>query len=567
MKPRKQKQKGFALLFLPFFFLAVFFFLPLGNIASFSFSHLNAPGIVPQTHWNIIWSSSKFTLLQALLSTIFTVLIGLPAAFMFGRFIFAGKDLLRIASTLPFILPTVVVAAGLNALLGINGWLNSVLISLFHLSRPPISIMNSLAAILLAHIFYNTSIIIRVVGAALARMDQKLEMAARTLGASPWMAFRKVTLPALFPSIISAVLLVFLFDFTSFGVILMMGGPRFSTLEVEIYIQTMHFLNLPMAGVLSLIQLIFTMLVTFLLMKVDRVGFGIPVMPKLHSENMRKPSMFWEKMLCVGVIFLLGLLLIAPVAGLVFRSVLISEPAHATADGQRIALSFRHFSELFFNRRESFFYVPPITAVWNSLRFAFGSSLIALTLSLLMAYGLRYFRSGNRIIELVMMFPLGTSAVTMGLGFFMFFSGGTGFSRWYPVLIPLAHTLISLPFVFRVIHPVLNSIPENYRLAASSLGASPLNVVLHVDLPIIWRSLMTAILYAFTISLGEFGATSFLTSPDFPTMPVAIFRYLNIPGDANYGQAMAMAMIILMVCVAGMVVLDRLQYPRLNKTN
>ena len=159
-----------------------------------------------------------------------------------------------------------------------------------------------------------------------------------------------------------------------------------------------------------------------------------------------------------------------------------------------------------------------------------------------------------------MMFPLGTSAVTLGLGFFVFFFSGTGSARWYPWLIPMVHSLISLPFVLRVVQPVLRSIPANIHWAAATLGASPLNIVRRVDLPILWRSLMTAALYAFTISLGEFGATSFLSRPDLPTMPVAIFRYLGLPGSINYGQAMAMAVIILLVCVVSMLALDQLQY-------
>jgi thiamine transport system permease protein len=150
--------------------------------------------------------------------------------------------------------------------------------------------------------------------------------------------------------------------------------------------------------------------------------------------------------------------------------------------------------------------------------------------------------------------------VTLGLGFFTAFAGIAGSQRWAGLLIPLAHVLISLPFVLRVVQPALQSIPANIKFAAQSLGARPLEVWRFVELPIIWRALMTAAVYAFTISLGEFGATSFLSRPDMPTMPIAIFRYLNLPGSSNYGQAMAMAVIILIVCIISMAFLDRLQY-------
>lgn len=549
---------GIWLLVIPLIFMGAFYFFPLGKLVSLSFSQASTT-INKAVNWQIIGGAAGFTFFQAGLSTILTVLLGLPAAFLFGRFNFPGKNTLRIASTLPFILPTVVVAAGFNALIGPKGWLNLALMGILGTSEPLINIQNSLAAILLAHVFYNTSIIIRVVGSALAQLDRKLEDAAQTLGASPWKTFSKVTLPLLLPSILSAVLIVFLFDFTSFGVILMMGGPRFTTLEVEIYIQTMQFLNLPLAGILSLIQLGFTMFVTFLLMRMGDGEIGVPVMPRLQQEGLRYPNRGWEKAYTFIVVLLLLLLLTSPIVSLVIRSFSVAIPAINEGSGERIQLSLRYYRELFINRQQSLFYVPPIKAVWNSLKFAGSSALISLTLGMMLAYGLL---SGKnlRAVNLLMMLPLGTSAVTLGLGFFTAFSGIAGSQRWIGLLIPLAHALISLPFVLRVVQPTLQSIPVNLKLAAQSLGAKPLDVWRFVELPIIWRALMTAAVYAFTISLGEFGATSFLSRPDMPTMPIAIFRYLNLPGSSNYGQAMAMAVIILFVCIVSMAFLDRLQF-------
>jgi thiamine transport system permease protein len=553
-------KRDLALLAAPLIFLGVFYLLPLAEIARITITRFGLDDLGRAVNWQVVASSLAFTFYQAVLSTLLTILLGLPAAWLFGRFTFKGKNALRITSTLPFILPTVVVAAGFSALIGPRGWLNLLLMQILGLSAPPLRILNSLSAILLAHVFYNTSIMIRVVGAALSQFDQRLEDAARTLGASSWQAFLKVTLPNLLPSILSAVLLVFLFDFTSFGVVLMLGGPQFTTLEVEIYVQTVQFLNLPLAGTLSLIQLFFTMLVTLALMRVGDSGFVVPVMPRLQSENMRPPRRAWEKVFVIGIITVLILLLVSPVAALLFKSLLVEGPAGRGEGAQGQVFSLRYFFELFSNRRQSYFYVPPFQALLNSLRFAFISSMVSIMLGLLLSYGLRANSRWNRWVEWLMMFPLGTSAVTLGLGFFVFFFRGTGSARWYPWLIPMAHSLISLPFVLRVVQPVLRSIPANIHWAAATLGASPMNIVRRIDLPILWRSLMTAALYAFTISLGEFGATSFLSRPDLPTMPVAIFRYLGLPGSINYGQAMAMAVIILLVCVVSMLALDQLQY-------
>ena len=542
----------------PLAFMGLFYFFPLGKLVGLSFSQ-SSSAINKPINWQIITGASGFTFFQAGLSTFLTVLLGLPAAYLFGRFNFPGKNALRIASTLPFILPTVVVAAGFNALIGPKGWLNLVLMGILRSPIPVINIQNTLAAILLAHVFYNTSIVIRIVGSALAQLDRKLEDAAQTLGASPWKTFIKVTLPLIMPSILSSILLVFLFNFTSFGVILMMGGPHFTTLEVEIYIQTMQYLNLPLAGILSLIQLGFTMFVTFLVMRKGDRGLGVPVMPRLKQEGLRTPDKVWEKAFTFIMVFLLLFLLTSPILSLVVRSFSVTAPAINGGTGERIQFSLNYYRELFINRQLSLFYVPPIKAVWNSLKFAGLSAFISLVLGMMLAYGLK---SGKhlRSITLLMMLPLGTSAVTLGLGFFTAFSSMSGSQRWVGLLIPLVHALISLPFVLRVVQPALLSIPDNLKFAAQSLGAKPLELWRFIELPIIWRALMTAAVYAFTISLGEFGATSFLSRPDMPTMPIAIFRYLNLPGSSNYGQAMAMAVIILFVCIISMAFLDRLQF-------
>ena len=110
--------------------------------------------------------------------------------------------------------------------------------------------IGTLSAILIAHVFYNTTIIIRVVGNALSSLDPKLEAAARSLGADSFHVWWYVTFPLLRPAIMASSLLVFLFDFTSFGVILLLGGSQFATLEVEIYLRVLKLPNLSLAALL-----------------------------------------------------------------------------------------------------------------------------------------------------------------------------------------------------------------------------------------------------------------------------------------------------------------------------
>ena len=191
----------------PLLFLGLFFFYPLGTIFSLAGQAVYAR--VGGIDWGSIWKPLWFTIWQAAISMGLTLILGLPAAYLFARFTFPGKRLLRVLISLPFIMPTVVVAAGFNALLGPRGWINLALMSLLGLNTPPINLLNTLAVILLAHVFYNTSIVIRMVGTAWAQLDPKLEQAARTLGARSARAFFEITLPLLSQSILAAALLVY----------------------------------------------------------------------------------------------------------------------------------------------------------------------------------------------------------------------------------------------------------------------------------------------------------------------------------------------------------------------
>jgi thiamine transport system permease protein len=159
------------------------------------------------------------------------------------------------------------------------------------------------------------------------------------------------------------------------------------------------------------------------------------------------------------------------------------------------------------------------------------------------------------------MLPLGASAVTLGLGFIVTFNRPPLALVTSPLLVPLAHTLIALPFVIRSLQPALASIPDRLRQAAASLGASPPRVWVAVDWPIVARATLSAAVFAFTVSLGEFGATSLVIRPEYPTLPIAIARFLSQPGGMNYGQAMAMATVLMVVCGFGILLIERLRLP------
>ncbi|MBE0698246.1 MAG: iron ABC transporter permease, partial [Anaerolineaceae bacterium] len=340
---------------LPLLFLVVFFFVPLGAIFRLAGVAAIKEGLDPAV-LSRVWRPLGFTIFQAVLSTLLTLIIGLPAAYVFGRFQFPGKGLLRVLTTLPFILPTVVVAASFNALLGPRGWANLLLMGALGLENPPVNILNTLAAILLGHVFYNTAIVIRVVGGAWEQLDPRLEQAARMLGASSLRAFFTVTLPLLRPALLAALLLVFMFDFTSFGVVLLLGGPRFATIEVEIYIQALQMLNLPLSGLLSSIQLLFTFLLTgaYSFFSQKRIT---QLSPRTKGEGLRRVNTWRERVLVGATLLILFFLLIAPLAALSVRSITRLDPDRGERGAVSPQLTLNYYAELFVNRRQSLFYV------------------------------------------------------------------------------------------------------------------------------------------------------------------------------------------------------------------
>jgi thiamine transport system permease protein len=542
---------------IPVIFLILFYFYPLTSILSLSFASegrldLTAPATLfgKPYYLRTLW----FTIWQALISTLLTVGLALPGAYIFARYEFPGKSLVQALTTVPFVLPTIVVAMAFTALLGPRGLVNTTLMQLLILDHPPLNFQHTLAIILLAHVFYNHTLVVRIVSTYWANLDPRLAEAARMLGASRWRAFREVTLPLLTPAIGAAALLIFIFCFTSFGVILVLGGPRFATLEVEIYRQTINYFNLPLAAMLSVFQILFTFTLMVVYTRLQ-ARTALPLEPRSRRSTQRRPRNWRERLLVGTKVGLMLALLGTPLGALVARS-------FAAESG--LTLDFYRF--LFYNPRESAFYVSPGAAALNSLGFALATVALSVTLGLIAVSALAQRKETRfwgkigflrQFLDPIFMLPLGTSAVTLGLGYIVALDEPPLDLRASPLLVVLAHTLVALPFVVRSVLPALQSINPRLRESAALLGASPWRVRREIDLPIVARAVLVGAVFAFTISMGEFGATSLIARPERPTLPVAIYRYLGRPGTLNYGRAMAMATVLMLVCAVGFLGIER----------
>ena len=533
---------------LPVLFLVAFFFYPLGAIL---LSSLQRAGLSPLPDLGQFARLLWFSTWQAAVSTLLTLALGLPGASIFARHQFPGKSALQALTTIPFVMPTLVVATAFLALIGPNGIANVALRWVFHLDRALLDLQHTIWVILVAHVFYNYSVVLRVVGTFWGNLNPGLEESARVLGASRWRAWWAVVLPQLAPAIVSAGLLTFLFCFTSFGVIMVLGGPRFATIEVEIYRQTAQMLNLAYAALLALVQLAITFAITSAYTAIQR-RTARPLQYRPPQATQRVPESRQARAWVAANLSLMAVLLLAPLAALLWQSLTL---------GGTFTLAY--YDALSSDAGRSYFYITPLTAIRNSLAYAAATVALSLVLGTLGAYLLtgrvRALRHLVAILDPLLILPLGASAVTLGLGYLVAFGRPPVDLVASPFLVPIAHSLIAFPFVLRTLLPALRSIRPSLREAAAVLGSTPATVWRAIDLPLLSRALGTGAVFAFTISVGEFGATLLLARPEYATVPVLIYRYLSRPGLANAGQALAMSAILMGICAFGFLLIERLQ--------
>ncbi len=477
---------------------------------------------------DVLW----FTVWQATASTALTIAVALPAAFVLGRYDFPGRSVTRALVTVPFVLPTVVVALAFLAIL-------------------PAGIDRGWVAILIAHAFFNVAVVVRVVGTFWASLDPRVSEAAATLGAGPWQRLRHVTIPLLAPALSAAAAIVFLFSFTSFGIVLILGGPSYSTLETEIYGQAVRIFDLRAASVLSLVQLACVAAAVWVTTRLEtRLAVRGQVRPE--RDVLRKPRTAGEKALLVGSLGGLALFLGLPLVVLVERSL-------AVGGGH----GFGAYRAL--TRPTSTLLATPWEAVVNSLVYASAATLIAVAVGGLAAFavaGSEHRTRGSRFFDGFLMLPLGASAVMLGFGFVIAFDRSPIDFRAAPWIVPVVQALVAIPFVVRIVAPTLRSIDVRQREAAATLGATPGQVRREIDLPVVGRALAVAAGFAFAISLGEFGATVFLARPDRPTLPVAIYRFLGRPGELNAAEAYALAVVLMAVTAVSVFLVERVRVRR-----
>ncbi len=484
-----------------------------------------------------------FTFLQAGLSTLLAVALGLPGAWLLSRFRFPGRSLARALTTIPFVLPSILVVLGFVLFFGNNGVLNRALAAILGASEPPLRILYSFPAILLAHAFYNFPVCVRVVGSLWERLSPNPALAARSLGARGLHLFASVTLPQLAPAILSSAMLIFLFCFLSFAVILVLGGgPRWTTIEVEIYRLARVDVDLAGASALALVGTTLSLLLLAVQVRLERrASFVERLASAPEPSHLRSP---WARVAAGLYVAFVAVVVLGPMLSVVGQSLL---ERSGWSGGTR--LSLRWYAQLAAGAATRFG-GSYRQAVLTSVGLGLGTAALSLPLGVAVARLLsRRASAGSRLLEAALMAPMGVSGVVLGLAYVRGWGLGAG-----SLAVVMAHAVVAYPFVARTVSATLAKIRPSLLDASRSLGAGALATLVHVELPIARAGLATGAAFAFAISMGEMNATLLLAGPGTVTIPIAIYRLI---GSYNFFAACAMGTVLMVVSLGAFWLIER----------
>jgi thiamine transport system permease protein len=460
-----------------------------------------------------------FTLWQAAVSTLATLAIGLPAAGLLARLEFRGRNLVRAVTLVPFVLPTLVVGLAMTAVL-------------------PGSLDTGVVPLIMAHVFLNIAVVVRIVGPHWESLPDTYGDAASTLGASPVQRFVTVTWPLTRSSVVAAGGIVFLFCFTTYGAARVLAGPQHPVSETEIYRYAVLVGDLPRASALAVAQLV--LVGSVLLLTTRRSERTAHSVQRRRLRELRRSS----RVAAVTFAAVLVVLVCLPIVGMMLRS-------------------FRPAEEFSLASWRAAFADSPaganaLDALVASLRIAFVATVVAIALGLTLAMTEAYAPGSSlrRVAGGLAATPVMISAVVLGLGFILAFRTAPTDWRGSWWLLPIAHAMVALPLVSRTLSPALQSIPNGYREAATLLGASPRRVWLDIDWALLRRPIAAAASLSATISLGEFGASSLLSRRGNETMTMAMGRLIGRPGEVTQGQVFVLATVLAGLCVALTVAAD-----------
>jgi thiamine transport system permease protein len=521
---------------LPLFFVAVLFYWPVTEVALLGLAGDWTAKLLEPKNLEVVW----FTLWQAAVSTVLTVVVAIPGSYLLYRRSFPGQQIVNALITVPFVLPSIVVAVGFTVFRSVHNFYQEL--GLTFLADP-------VYWIIAAHVFVNYSIAVKTIGGVWATLDSDTESAAELDGAGRLRTLVSLSLPQLRPAISSAAALIFLFSATSFGIVLVLGGGQIQTIETAIFFAATQRLDLELASALVLVQTLITALAFVVGTKLSGGTFGLEQVfegarkPKIDIRDL--PAVVFSAAIWVGLLAMPLLLVLVQ------------------AFNTKGAFSLDNFANLGTRGARDILNTTFVQAAGNSTRNMLIAAVLAFVLGTLIAWLLA--RTRFRSLDLVFLLPLGVSSVVLGFGFLVTFD-----TDWFPLrsswlIVPLAQALIALPMVIRLVHPSLISIGKEPVEQAQLDGASSFQIWRFVESKMIRGVLLTAVGFAGIISLGEFGASSFLANGSQATIPTMLYRLIARPGEQNYGMAMAVSAILIVLSALVVYLVSRVPREKLSQ--
>ncbi|MBN2627576.1 MAG: iron ABC transporter permease [Spirochaetales bacterium] len=515
------------------------FYLPLAVILSrslFSEGRLTGENLIFVFSRPLYGRLILFTLAQAFLSALVSLAAALPCAALFVHYDFPLKKLLLSSTTLSFILPPILVVLGFVIFWGNRGTTNNLLMSILNRDEPPLKVLYSFRAIILAHAFYNIPLALRFFYNQWAALPRSHYEAARLFGASRGQMFGRVIWPRIAPAAASSFLIIFLYCFMSFAIILVLGGgPRYSTLEVEIYRLIKFNLDFSRGSALALVETLFCLIAMLIYLKSDRGE------EDLAAEELLAPAKLTGKVLPLFLAYLLlsALFFGGPMIALIGESFRYSPTKTGAA---RFSL---HWYGRLFSPDSRTGAEMTFRAVRNSLYFALWTTAAATLTGTAAAFLVHRKRTVlPRLTELLLLLPMGISSLILALGYLFLSTRLNSGPFWDDLSVIMAHTFIALPFVYRSVGTALAQTDGSLRESALIQGAGELQTLYYIELPLLAKPLITGALFAFALSMGEINAVLILSSPERVTIPIAIYRLI---GSYNYPGACAMGTLLILL--------------------
>ncbi len=529
---REPFHKRMAIYSVPLLFLSFFCLYPLGLMMSYglktsqgdyTFENLKVV-LTDAIYLKVIW----FTFWQSGLSAILTLILALPGAYLLSAYDFPGKRAVMAATTVPFVVPSLVLAVGMIAIFGSGGNLNSLIDrynSLPLADLDHLDLIGSRTLIVIAHIFFNFPIAIRILHARFVNMDPDLVRAARSFGAGKIRILFQVIIPQLRYSILSSLSLIFTFCFLSFGIVLLIGGLN-HTIEVEI---RSLFIALTgerfhHAGALVIIESLIVIATTLIYIwssskdrSREEVAFFSGPILKRKISPLAGVSISAYVLMVILVVF-------SPIIVVIIGSLFSGNDISSE-------FTFIWYERILTMESSAGMSITPLDAIRNSILFGFLAMVLSVPLSYLTAWAM-VLRGGvsKRFLDMMLLFPLGASSVALGYGLVKAYSTGPIHlsGTWY--IIVLVHAVIAYPIGARAIYSSMMSIPKDLARAARSLGASRFEAFFNIELPLLMPGILVAAVFAFAVSIGELGATMMVSSEEFITMPVFLYRTIEGAG-------------------------------------